>query len=224
MAIKHWPASERPREKLLARGVAALSDAELLALFLGTGPRGSDALSLARELLIKTCSLRELLDRSPKAMSQLHGIGPARACLLSAALELGRRHLAAELDRGQALTDPRSAATYFSQQLRDQSREVFACLYLDSRHRALGFEPLFFGSIDRAQVHPREVVKRALQHNAAAVIVGHNHPSGVCEASQADRQITDQLRQALALVDIRLLDHFIIGDGPPLSMAEHGWI
>ncbi|WP_019397626.1 DNA repair protein RadC, partial [Pseudoxanthomonas sp. GW2] len=145
-----------------------------------------------------------------------------RACALAAALELGNRHLAAALERGEALTDPASAGRYFARRLRPRPHEVFAALFLDNRHRALAFEELFTGTIDGAEVHPREVVRRALAHNAAAVIVGHNHPSGCPDPSAADRAITARLRQALSLVEVRLLDHFVVGDGEPVSMAARG--
>ncbi|RXR00355.1 RadC family protein [Pseudoxanthomonas composti] len=222
MHIRDWPAGERPREKLLLRGAAVLSDAELLAIFLGSGLPGRDAVQTARDLLRQHGPLRRLLDCSAKALAKLPGLGPARASALCAALELSQRHLAAELERGQALADPHAAGRYFSQRLRGRPHEVFAALFLDSRHRALGFEELFTGTVDSAEVHPREVVRRALSHNAAAVIVGHNHPSGCSEPSAADRAITARLKQALALVDVRLLDHVVIGDGMPVSMAARG--
>ena len=224
MHIRDWPSTERPREKLLARGARALSDAELLAVFLGSGLRGQDAVSTARLLLTEHGPLRRLLELPADALTTLPGVGPARASLLSAALELCGRYLAAGLDRGEALTDPPAAGRYFAQRLRGQPIEVFAALFLDTRHRALAFEELFRGTIDGAEVHPREVVRRALAHNAAAVIVGHNHPSGNPEPSAADRAVTAQLKQSLALVDVRLLDHFVIGDGPPASMAARGWV
>lgn len=220
MHIRDWPESERPREKLLARGASALSDAELLALFLGSGTAGRDAVASARGLLAAHDGLRRLLDRDARALTRLHGIGPARACLLAAALELGQRHLAAQLARGDTLADPDAAGRYFTQRLRGLDHEVFAALYLDTRHRALAFEELFRGGIDGAEVHPRVLVQRALAHGAAAVIVGHNHPSGNPDPSAADRAVTARLKQALALVDVRLLDHFVVGDGPPTSMAR----
>ncbi len=224
MHIRDWPESERPREKLLARGAGALSDAELLALFLGSGTAGRDAVASARGLLADHDGLRRLLDRDARALTRLRGIGPARACLLAAALELGQRHLAAQLARGEALADPDAAGRYFAQRLRGLDHEVFAALYLDTRHRALGFEELFRGGIDGAEVHPRVLVQRALAHGAAAVIVGHNHPSGNPDPSTADRAVTARLKQALALVDMRLLDHFVVGDGAPTSMAARGWV
>ncbi|MES2858289.1 MAG: DNA repair protein RadC [Pseudomonadota bacterium] len=224
MHIRDWPANERPREKLLAGGAGALSDAELLAIFLGSGTAGRDAVASARQLLVEHGSLRVLLDRPPKALTKLHGIGDARACALAAALELGHRHLAAGLERGDAMSDPAAAGRYFAQRLRGSANEVFAALFLDTRHRALGFEELFRGSIDGAEVHPRVLVKRAIALGAAAVIVGHNHPSGNPEPSAADRAVTARLKQALALVDVRLLDHLIVGDGPALSMASRGLV
>ncbi|WP_119716698.1 RadC family protein [Cognatilysobacter tabacisoli] len=224
MHIREWPSDERPREKLLARGAAALSDAELLAIFLGSGLRGRDAVTTARELLGAHGPLRALLDRPASALAGLPGLGPARACALAAALEVGRRHLSAALERGEAMTDPAAAGRYFAQRLRGYPHEVFAALFLDTRHRSLGFEELFRGTLDGAEVHPREVVRRALALNAAAVIVGHNHPSGNPEPSAADRAVTARLKQALALVDLRLLDHFVIGDGAPVSLAARGWV
>lgn len=224
MRISQWPAAERPREKLLARGATHLSDAELLALFLGSGLRGSDAVSTARNLLTRQGSLRGLLLLEPADLAALPGMGPARACLIAGALELGRRELAAQLERGEAVQDPHVAARYFCQRLRPYGHEVFAALFLDTRHRAVAFEELFRGTLDSAEVHPREVVRRALAHNAAAVIVGHNHPSGCPEPSDADRRITARLKDALSLIDVRLLDHFVIGDGLPVSLAARGWV
>jgi len=178
----------------------------------------------ARALLNDHGPLRRLLERSPQELLKLPGLGPARVCAMIAALELGHRHLAAGLERGDALNDPQAAGRYFAQRLRGLPHEVFAALYLDTRHRTLGFEELFRGTVDGAEVHPREVVRRALARNAAAVIVGHNHPSGNGEPSAADRAITLRLKQALALVEIRLLDHFVIGDGAPVSLAARGWV
>lgn len=224
MHIRDWPESERPREKLLARGAAALSDAELLALLLGSGARGRSAVDLGRQLLADHGGLRALLDRPAPELATLAGLGPARACALAGALELATRHVAGRLARGDALSDPACAGDYFARRLRPLGHEVFACLYLDTRHRALAFEELFRGTIDGAEVHPREVARRCLAHNAAAVIVGHNHPSGHPDASAADRALTTRLKQALALVEVRLLDHFIVGDGPATSMAQRGWL
>jgi DNA repair protein RadC len=224
MHIHDWPEQERPREKLLARGAAALSDAELLAILIGSGSRGRSAVDVGRQLLVEHDGLRRLLDRPARELATLHGLGPARACALAAALELGSRHLASELVRGEALTEPSRAASYVSSRLRALPHEVFACLFLDTRHRVIAFEELFRGTLDGAEVHPREVLKRCLAHNAAAIILAHNHPSGSPEASAADRAVTSRLKQALALADIRVLDHFIVGDGPPTSMAQRGWL
>jgi DNA repair protein RadC len=222
MTIREWPASERPREKLLERGAAALSDAELLAVLLGSGSRHASAVDLGRELLVRFGSLRELLrsDR-PRCLEQ-PGFGPARYATLQAALELARRHYRETLRAGPALTSPDATRAFLLAQLRDRPYEVFCCLHLDNRHRLIAFEELFRGTIDGASVHPREVVRQTLAHNAAAVIVAHNHPSGVAEPSQADELITRRLREALALIDVRLLDHLIVGDGACTSLAEHG--
>ena len=224
MHIRDWPEDERPREKLLARGAPALSDAELLAIFIGCGPRGQSAVDLGRQLLTECGGLRGLLDRPSAELAKLRGLGPARACALVAALELGTRHLGQQLQRGESLADPDQAGAYFARKLRPLPHEVFACLFLDTRHRVLAYEELFRGTLDGSEVHPREVARRCLAHNAAAVIFGHNHPSGNPEASAADRAVTARLKQALALVEVRVLDHFIVGDGEPTSMARRGWL
>lgn len=224
MQIRDWPTDERPREKLLRGGAAALSDAELLAVFIGSGLKGESAVAVGQRLLRETGGLRVLLDRPAVELARLRGLGLARACSLAAALELGTRHLAAQLERGEALADPTQAGQYFARKLRSLPHEVFACLFLDTRHRVLAYEELFRGTLDGAEVHPREVARRCLAHNAAAVIFGHNHPSGNGEASAADRAVTSRLKQALALIDVRMLDHFVIGDGAPLSMAARGWV
>ena len=224
MSIKDWPADERPREKLLQRGAKALTDAELLAIFLRIGVPGKTAVDLARDLLTEFGSLKGLLDADENRFCESHGLGPAKYAQLQAVLEMARRHFAEILQRGSALTSPEITRAYLSAQLRGYSYEVFACLFLDNQHRVIALEELFRGTIDGASVYPREVAKRALFHHSAAVIFAHNHPSGINEPSQADRHITDKLRQALGLFDIRVLDHFIIGDGDPYSFAEHGLI
>ncbi|MGZ5001089.1 MAG: RadC family protein [Methylomonas sp.] len=224
MSIKDWPADERPREKLLQRGADALTDAELLAIFLRTGIQGKSAVDMARDLLAEFGSLRALLNADQERFCQSHGLGPAKYAQLQAVLEMARRHFAEILQRSNALTSPDVTRAYLSAQLRGYSYEVFACLFLDNQHRVIAWEELFRGTIDGASVYPREVAKRALFHHAAAVIFAHNHPSGIDEPSQADRQLTDKLKQALALFDIRVLDHFIVGDGDPFSFAEHGLI
>ncbi|MFO1435320.1 MAG: DNA repair protein RadC [Gammaproteobacteria bacterium] len=224
MAIKDWPLTERPREKLLERGAAALSDAELLAIFLRTGTRGQSAIELARELLARFGGLRALLDCRPEDFLSAKGAGTAKFVQLRAALELGRRYLEAGLRRTDSLTSPEATRRFLKLQIQPYDREVFACLFLDNRHRVIAFEPLFFGTIDTASVHPREVLKAALRHNAAALILTHNHPSGVAEPSRADEQLTRRLKDALAVVDIRVLDHIVVGDGEPVSLAERGLV
>jgi len=224
MAIKNWPQAERPREKLLARGAGALSDAELLAIFLRSGVHGKTALDVAREMLTEFDGLRPLLDASLEQLCRTPGVGPAKYAELQACLEIGRRYLEARLRRGAALSSPADTRNFLAARLRPYQYEVFACLFLDNRHRVICFEELFRGTIDGASVHPREIVRRALEHNAAAIIVAHNHPSGVAEPSGADRSLTRRLKEAVALVDVRLLDHFVVGDGEVVSFAERGWI
>jgi len=223
MAITDWPADERPREKLLLRGPGALTDAELLAIFLRTGVAGKTAVDLARELLEIYGGLRDLLSADRKSFCAGAGLGQAKYALLQAVLEMGRRHLYEIVERGDVLTSPEATRGYLISRLRDIPYEVFACLFLDNKHRVIAYEELFRGTIDGASVHPREVVKRALHHNAAAVILAHNHPSGVAEPSQADERITQRLKDALALVDIRVLDHMVVGD-EVVSFAERGLI
>ncbi|MBJ2258807.1 RadC family protein [Pseudomonas psychrophila] len=224
MSIRDWPAAERPREKLLEHGSSSLSDAELLAIFLRTGVSGKSAVDLARHLLTEFGSLRALLEADLRAFCRQVGLGPAKFSQLQAVLEMSRRHLAERLRRDSALESPQAVRDYLKSLLRHEPHEVFGCLFLDSKHRMLAFEVLFRGSIDSASVYPRQVVKRALAHNAAAVIFCHNHPSGVTEPSQADRTLTKRLIQVLDLIEVRVLDHFIVGDGHPLSMVEHGWM
>jgi DNA repair protein RadC len=224
MGIGDWPAAERPREKLLAGGAAALSDAELLAIFLRTGVRGASAVDLARTLLVRFGGLRGLLRAPVREFCAAHGLGPAKYAQLQAVLEMSRRHLAEEMKRRDALQNPRAARDYLVSKLRDLDHEVFAALLLDTQHQVIAFEELAHGTIDGASVYPREVVKAALRHNAAAVIFAHNHPSGVAEPSAADRVLTEKLKQALGQVDIRVLDHFVVGNGVPTSFAERGWL
>jgi len=224
MAITDWPADERPREKLLLKGANALSDAELLAIFLRTGIPGKTAVDLARELLDEFEGLRPLLTASQHQFCKGKGLGPAKYAQLQAVLEMARRHLDERLQKGDTLSSPSDTRRYLASKLRDHHQEVFACLFLDNRHRIIRFEELFFGTIDGASVYPREVVKRTLHHNAAAIIFAHNHPSGIAEPSQADRHITRQLKHALELIDVRVLDHIIIGDGEHTSLAELGML
>ena len=224
MGINHWPEAERPREKLISRGPASLSDAELLAIFLRTGRHGRSAVDMARELIQHFGGLRGLLGAEAATLCALPGLGPAKVAQIQAALEMARRHLGEALSRGPALSSSRDTRDYLIARLRDRPHEVFCCLYLDNRHRVLGFEELFAGTLNGTAVYPREVVKRALAHNAAAVIVGHNHPSGVSEPSEADRSITLKLAKALALVEIRLLDHVVVSRGGHVSLAERGLV
>lgn len=224
MAIIDWPLNERPREKLISRGPQALSDAELLAIFLRTGVRGKTAVDLARDMLKEFGGLRHLLEMNYKRFSTIHGLGAAKYAQLQASLEISRRHLQETLMREDVMKNSTATRHYLIAKLRQYSHEVFACLYLDNHHRVISFDELSHGSIDHAIVHPREVVKRALERNAAAVIVAHNHPSGITEPSQADKQITQQLIKALDLIQVRVLDHIIVGDGTALSMAELGLV
>jgi DNA repair protein RadC len=222
MTIKDWPAQERPREKLLRSGAKALSDAELLAIFLRTGIRGRSALDLARDLLQDFGGLRPLLAASRKDFCAMRGLGDAKYCQLQAVLEMAHRHLGESLAEGDVLTSPEITRQYLQSRLQPYPHEVFACLFLDNRHRVIAFEELFQGTIDGASVYPREVLRRCLQHNAAAVIFAHNHPSGIAEPSRADEAITLKLKDALSLVDIRVLDHIVIGNGNSVSLAERG--
>jgi len=222
MSITDWPLAERPREKLLSLGPKALSDAELLAIFLRIGCAGKSAVDLARELLVEYGGLRPLLEASQTEFCRGLGLGSAKYAQLQAVLEMARRHLSASLQAGDMLTSPQLVRQYLSAQLRHQPREVFAMLLLDNQHRLLAYEELFFGTIDGASIYPREVVKLALAKNAAAVILAHNHPSGIAEPSQADRRITERLQSALELVDINVLDHMVVGDSEVISFAERG--
>jgi DNA repair protein RadC len=211
MAIRDWPTDERPREKLLDKGAAALSDAEILAILLRTGTPGRSALDLARDALAAFGSLRQLIAADRGRFCAAAGLGLVRYAELQAAAEISRRQLSQSLRAGPLLASPKATRDFLSARLRDLEHEVFCCLYLDKRHRLIQFEELFRGTIDGASVHPREIVKLALQRNAAAVIVAHNHPSGVAEPSQADELITQRVKEALGLVDIRLLDHLLGG-------------
>lgn len=221
MAITDWPAQERPREKLLQKGAEALSDAELLAIFLRTGVQGFSAVDLARQLLENFGGLRPLLEAGETQFCQHHGLGPAKFVQLQAVLEMARRHLFENIQRGDALCSPGETRRYLQSQLQNYPHEVFACLFLDNRNRVISFDKMFYGTIDGASVYPREVVKLALKKNAAAVIFAHNHPSGVAEPSRSDEQITQRLKQALEIVDIRVLDHIVVGDDI-ISFAERG--
>jgi len=224
MAITDWPQGERPRERLLQQGAATLSDAELLAIFLRVGVRGKSAVDLARDLLARFGGLGRLFSAEQAAFAAFPGMGPAKYAQLQAVLEMARRALAEEMQAADALSSPASVRDYLRLRLGGLGHEVFMAVFLDAQNRVLQAEELFRGTLTQTSVYPREVVKRALFHNAGGVILAHNHPSGVAEASQADRWLTDQLKQALSLVDVRVLDHFVVAGHQSLSFAEKGWL
>ena len=226
--IRLWPKSERPREKLLERGAHALSDAELLAVLLRCGTRGRNAIELAQAHIVAFGSLRELLMaewprwKKKTGDGRVGGVGVARYAALQAGLELARRHLLEPIKVGSALAEPDATRKFLLAQLRNRPYEVFCALYLNNRHRLLAFEELFRGTTDNATVHIKEVMRQAIVHNATSIIIAHNHPSGVMEPSQADEYITRRLRDSLALMEVRMLDHVIVGDGGCFSFSEHG--
>jgi DNA repair protein RadC len=222
MSIRDWPQAERPREKLLSKGAHTLADTELLAIFIRTGIPGKSAIELARDLLRSAGGLRALLNLPQNELCQYKGIGSAKYVQFQAGLELGRRYLLEKMDRGQVLNSPQASRDYLSMCLRDKPYESFYVLYLDSKHRVIHHHELFRGTIDNASVPIREVVKEALKYNAAAMIVAHNHPSGVAEPSAADKSLTETLFLALGMVGIKLLDHFVVGDSEVVSFAEMG--
>lgn len=219
-----WPDEIRPREKLLQKGATALSDAELLAIFLRTGVSGNSALDLARQLLHQHGSLRALLGANQLAICRTKGVGKVKYAQLQAALEMAQRHLSETLQHRQVFHSAEQTRLFLLSQLRDEQEEVFAVMLLDSQHRMLNFKKLFFGTINAASVYPRVIVKTVLEYNAAALILAHNHPSGVAEPSEADRSITKRIQQSMELVDVSVLDHFVIGDGHCISFAQRGWI
>ncbi len=212
------------RSKVLNETAASLSESELLAVLLQTGSRSGPALDLSSRLLVRFGGLRKLLNAERQTLAAESGIGEARLAILRVLPELARRYFEETLPRGEAIRSPADTETFLLARLRDRPHEVFCCLYLDNRHRVLYFEELFRGTIDGTSVYPREVVKQALAVNAAAIILAHNHPSGVAEPSQADERITRRVKSALELVDIRLLDHLIIGDGTSTSLASRGML
>jgi DNA repair protein RadC len=222
MATAAWPAPERPRERLLARGAGALSDAELLALLLRTGSTGRSALDVARDLLGRFGGLSRLFAAPVTEMATCKGLGPAKSAELAAVVELARRALAEEARANDALTSPQAVRDYLRLALGGRPHEVFVGIFLDSQNRLLAAEELFRGTLAQTSVYPREVVKAALARNAAAMIFAHNHPSGVAEPSRADELLTQALKQALALVDVRTLDHFVVAGGQLVSFAERG--
>lgn len=224
MSITDWPAGERPREKLLQRGASSLSDAELLAIFLRTGVVGKSAVDLARELLVRFGSLTRLFAAAEKEFCAIHGMGRAKYVQLQAVVEMARRALQEEMVSGDALSSPRAVREFLQLMLRGRQQEVFVAIFLDAQHRVVATEELFHGTLTQTSVYPREIVKRALHHNAAALIFAHNHPSGVAEPSDADRLLTEELKKSLGLVDVRVLDHFIVAGAGCLSFAEKGWL
>lgn len=222
MAITDWPADERPREKLMQKGVQYLSDAELLAIFLRVGVTGKTAVDLARDLLTQFGSLSNIFNASVKEINAVHGMGDSKYCQLQAIFEMSRRALAEQIKHQDALSSPEKVSDYLRLKLIRQEREVFVVLFLDAQNRVQAQETLFEGTLTQTIVYPREVVKRALHHNAASVIFAHNHPSGIAEQSRADELITQALKKALDLVDIRVLDHFIVAGHQTMSFAERG--
>lgn len=222
MHIREWPVAERPREKLAAHGSQSLSDAELLAVLFGTGTAGQDVMSWARSILQQAGGLAELLSMPASQLRTLHGVGMARCMQIQVILELSRRYLASTLKLGKGFTNPQLVRDYLATKLRHQDREVFALLLLDNQHRLLHYEELFYGTINAAPVYPREIVKLVLERNAAAIILAHNHPSGVAEPSQADKRVTERIQEALRTIDVAVLDHFVIGAGETVSFAERG--
>lgn len=221
MRISDWPLAERPRERLLAAGAAALSDAELVAVLLRTGVRGKSAVELARDLLKDFGGLFGLMAADPR-LEKVKGLGAAKRAQLAAALEIAKRSLQEPLSSGSALTSPGAVRDYLKLALGRREHEVFVCLWLDAQHRVLVADEPFRGTLTQTSVYPREIVKAALRHNAAAVIFAHNHPSGVAQPSQADELLTRNLRDALALVDVKVLDHFIVAGSQAISFAERG--
>jgi len=222
MAITDWPAAERPREKLLEQGVETLSDAELLAIFLRVGVTGKSAVDLARDLLTQFGSLNGIFAAPLNELTQVNGIGTSKYTQLQAIFEMSRRALNEQMQVKDILSSPQQVRDYLCLKLGNLMREVFVVLFLDAQNRIVTTEEMFSGTLTQTSVYPREVVKRALHHNAAGVIFAHNHPSGIAQQSQADELLTQQLKQALALVDIRVLDHFIVAGNTTLSFSEHG--
>lgn len=220
--LKDWPSVERPREKLLNQGAASLSDAELLAIFLRTGVQGCNVVDLARQLLTSFGSISEIYKASETDFCKRRGLGTAKYAQLQACLEMSKRHLVEQLKQGHTLTSSQATKNYLISELRNETREVFAVLFLNNQHQVIKFERLFYGTIDSAAVYPRIVVEHALKYQAAAVILSHNHPSGIAESSTADKHITQRLEKALDLIDVRVLDHMIIAGHQCYSFAEHG--
>lgn len=224
MAITDWPEDQRPRERLIKYGAQALSDAELLAVFLRVGVSGKSAVDLGRDMVGHFGSLNRLFSATLRDFSAINGLGPAKFAQLQAVLELARRALSEELEAGAALSSPQTVRQYLQLSMANKPYESFAVLLLDVKNRLIAAEELFRGTLTHTSVYPREVVKAALAHNAASIIIAHNHPSGTPEPSAADHALTQALKQALNLVDIRVLDHFVVAGRHVYSFAEHGQI
>lgn len=224
MSITEWPKNERPRERLLKHGAAALSDAELLAIFLRVGVTGKSAVDLARELVARFGSLAKLFSATQTELCAVNGMGPAKYVQLQAVLEMGRRALSEAMKLTDALNSPQAVRDYLRLTLANLPHEVFVAVFLTAQNRVITVEELFRGTLTQTSVYPREIVKRALAHNAAAVILAHNHPSGEASPSAADRALTKALAEALALIDVRVLDHFIVAPGASMSFAEQGML
>lgn len=224
MGINHWPENQRPREKLIKHGAESLSDAELLAIFLRTGVKGINAIELAQRILLHFGSMKALMAADQPAFCDCLGLGEAKFAQLQAVFEMSRRYLSESLSSNNVFTSVVAVQKFLNAKLRHSEREVFAVLLLDSQHCLLHYQELFFGTIDASPVYPREIIKIALKHNASACILAHNHPSGVTTPSEADIYITKKIKEALVLMDVQLLDHFIVGNGLPLSLAEHGHV
>lgn len=224
MSIKNWPETDKPKEKLFKLGANKLSDAELIAVILNTGTKEKNVLTIARELLSHFGNIRQIINSPFASITTQSGIGKHKYILLQAAVELGKRHMNTHLQPGDLFTSPNDVKLFLTTKLRDYSTEVFAAIFLNNRHRLICFEELAHGTINQAAIYPREIIKKALELNASAMILAHNHPSGHCEPSESDKAITIQLKTALGHLDINVLDHFIVGDKMVFSFREHGLI
>ena len=224
MPITDWPEEDKPREKLLSKGEHTLTDAELIAIFLKTGIPGKTALDIAKELLQEYGCLKQLLRTPVSSLIKKAGLGYAKYATLKAAIELGKRYQRAHLPTGTILNSTLLTQTFLTERLREYTNEVFACLFMDSHFRFIHFEELFHGSVNQAHIYPREIVRRGLVHNAAKIILAHNHPSGHPLPSTADKEVTQLIKTALALIDMEVVDHIIIGNPENFSFAEAGWL
>lgn len=222
LPISQWPIYERPREKLVTQGAETLSDAELLAIFFRTGLKGKTAVDVARDAIQNAGSLRHLLNATPQIFCKARGLGIAKYVELQAAIELGRRYLKSKIDKQDILSCPNDTRQFLKSKLRDRRQEIFACLFLNTKHHVIAYEELFQGTVNSSEVHPRIIVERTLHHNAVALILCHNHPSGNALPSYTDIQITKKIIHALTFIDVRVLDHFIVGECDVVSLAERG--